>query len=121
MTGLETAATFSLRKNNVTVIDTLPDPDLGAIELDHTLAIMYAQTSGVKIKMLHKLVKVEDDAIIAENVDTNELVNIPADMVIISMGVCSNNALYEQFKDKFERVVNIGDPDVPARYRCGTV
>jgi NADPH-dependent 2,4-dienoyl-CoA reductase/sulfur reductase-like enzyme len=112
LTGLETAATFAARKNKVTVIDMLPEPNYEALPVDHLLAIGYAKGSGVDVRMSHKLLAVEDAAVVSENIQTKESVSIPADMVIISMGARPNDALYGEIKDKFEKVINVGDSAV---------
>jgi len=109
LTGLETAATFAARKNKVTVIDMLPEPNYESLPVDHLLAIGYAKGSRVDVRMSHKLLAVEDAAVVSENTLTNESVNIPADMVVISMGARPNDSLYEEIRDKFERVIKIGD------------
>ena len=108
LSGLETATTFAANDNRVTVIDMLPEPT-ETIAIDHAVVISHAIKSKVNIKMSHKLVEIKDDEVIAENMETNQIINIPADMVVISMGVQPDNVLYNQIKDKFEHVINIGD------------
>ena len=113
--ALETATTFAVNDNFVTVIDRLPEPP-ATIGIDHKLAISHALKSKVDIKMSHKLVEIKDHEVIAENMETNQIINIPADMVVISMGVQPDNVLYNQIKDKFEHVINIGDSN-----HCGKI
>jgi 2,4-dienoyl-CoA reductase-like NADH-dependent reductase (Old Yellow Enzyme family)/thioredoxin reductase len=109
LTGLETAATLAARQNKVTVIDMLPEPNYEALPVDHLLAIGYAKGSGVDLRMSNKLLSIEDNAVVSENMLTKESVSIPADMVIISMGARPNDALYEEIKDRFDKVIKIGD------------
>jgi heterodisulfide reductase subunit A-like polyferredoxin len=59
--------------------------------------------------MSNKLLSIEDNAVVSENMLTKESVSIPADMVIISMGARPNDALYEEIKDRFDKVIKIGD------------
>jgi len=47
--------------------------------------------------------------VLVKNMTNNEQVSVPADMVILSLGIRPNTDLYDEMKEKFENVYKIGD------------
>lgn len=111
LVGLECGATYASRGNKVTIIDMLPPSDPAATSTEQMLAMGHAMAAGIDIRMKHKLLEITQDAVKAENLETGESVSIPADEVVLSMGVSANNGLYNTIKDRFDRIYNIGDSD----------
>jgi thioredoxin reductase len=109
LVGLENSISFANRGNKVSIIDMLPPYDPEKSPVDLMLTFGHAMQCGVNIHMKHKLLEITDDAVIAENLDTGEKVSFPAQRVVFCMGVTSNNKLYEEIKDAFPRIYNIGD------------
>ena len=110
-TGLETARMLAVAGNEVTVVDMLPDaiPPI----TDHRLDLNYAREAGVKILMAHKVVRIEDSAVVVTDLATGEEKSLPSDKVIVALGVKSDHALYDEVKDRFQNVFNLGDSDKP--------
>lgn len=110
-TGLETARMLAVAGNEVTVVDMLPD-EIPPIT-DHRLDLNYAREAGVKILMAHKVVRIEDGAVVVTDMATGEEKSLPRDKVIVALGVKSDRALYDEVKDRFQNVFNLGDSDKP--------
>lgn len=110
-TGLETARMLAVAGNEVTVVDMLPD-EIPTIT-DHRLDLNYAREAGVKILMAHKVVRIEDSAVVVIDLVTGEEKSLPRDKVIVALGVKSDRALYDEVKDRFQNVFNLGDSDKP--------
>lgn len=110
-TGLETARMLAVAGNEVTVVDMLPD-EIPPIT-DHRLDLNYAREAGVKILMAHKVVRIEDSAVVVIDLVTGEEKSLPRDKVIVALGVKSDRALYDEVKDRFQNVFNLGDSDKP--------
>lgn len=110
-TGLETARMLAVAGNKVTVVDMLPD-EIPPIT-DHRLDLNYAREAGVKILMAHKVVRIEDNAVVVTDLVTGEEKSLPRDKVIVALGVKSDRALYDEVKDRFQNVFNLGDSDKP--------
>ena len=110
MVGLEMGATIAARKAaSVTLVDMLEPYNPATMAADLGIDLGYAMAAGVKLQMHHKLLEITDTAVIAENLDSHEKVSFPADRVVLAMGRKADNALYEEIKDQFDHVVNIGD------------
>lgn len=110
-TGLETARMLAVAGNEVTVVDMLPD-EIPPIT-DHRLDLNYAREAGVKILMAHKVVRIEDSAVVVTDMATGEEKSLPRDKVIVALGVKSDRVLYDEVKDRFQNVFNLGDSDKP--------
>lgn len=80
---------------------------------DHRLDLNYAREAGVKILMAHKVVRIEDSAVVVTDLATGEEKSLPRDKVIVALGVKSDHALYDEVKDRFQNVFNLGDSDKP--------
>lgn len=89
-TGLETARMLAVAGNEVTVVDMLPD-EIPPIT-DHRLDLNYAREAGVKILMAHKVVRIEDSAVVVTDMATGEEKSLPRDKVIVALGVKSDPA-----------------------------
>lgn len=109
MTGLETAEFLAERGNAITLI-----------EMDSVIArLAYGtQVRDVTSKLELKntvimtntaLNKIEDGYITIKNVITEEISSLPADYVVLSLGVRSQNQFDGQLKEKFERAFIVGD------------
>lgn len=56
-----------------------------------------------------RLMKILPDRVIVEDVKTAELTEIKADNVVLSLGVCPENTLYNELKDRMANVYAVGD------------
>lgn len=112
-TGTETATTFAEYGNNVTIIDMLPEPE--SVPLDTLFTNQHRDQAGVKVNMSRKLLQITENTVIAENIKDGGQEKYPCDFVVLSMGVRSENTLYNQIKELLPNVINIGDSNKPGK------
>lgn len=108
VTGLETAEVLAA-KNTVTVVEMTK----------HVGATLYAtvrlfltgrlQAAGVKIMTLKKLTEIRDNEVVLTDSKSGETTVIPADAVVLAMGVRPERSLAEQVLDEFDHVTLVGD------------
>lgn len=80
---------------------------------DHRLDLNYAREAGVTVLMAHKVARIEKDAVVVSDMATGEEKSLPRDKVIVALGVKSDRALYDEVKERFQNVFNLGDSDKP--------
>ena len=111
LVGIEVGMTLAEKGGKITLVDMLPPYNPMTMAADLGIELGRAMAGGVQLMMSHKLLEITDTAVIAENMDTGEKVEIPADRVVLAMGRKAQKALYEEIKDQFDIVVNIGDSE----------
>ena len=109
VTGLETAETLAA-DHKVTVVEML---DKVGGNLYPSVVMHLAQeimkTGGVIAKG-KALVSVEEDAVTVKDIASGETASIPADTVVLAMGVRSNRPEYDALKAEYKnRLVLAGD------------
>lgn len=109
MTGLETSELLCEQGNKVSIIEMADTVAPGAWfqQLDDALPKLKA--AGTEFYTSAKLLSIADDGIFVADLKTNTEKKIPCDMVVLSMGVKSDNTLYNQIKNSYKTVINIGD------------
>lgn len=109
MTGLETAELLCESGNTVSVIEMADEIAPGAW-FQHTDDILpKLKQYETKFYTSSKLIKIQKNRIIIENTKTRIISELPCNMVVLSLGVKPDNALYNEIKDSFKNVYNIGD------------
>ena len=109
MTGLETADLLAEQGNQVTIVEMADEIAPGTYH-QHTDDILpRLQSLGVEILTGWKLACVGQKDITLEPSCGGAQIQKPAQQVVMSVGVRSNNGLYEEIKKQFERVFLIGD------------
>lgn len=109
MTGLETGAYLAEQGNQVTVIEMEPGiaPGVWMQHVDDILPKL--EQAGVTFLTSRKLLEITKYNLILQDLNTEESSSLFVDAVVLSVGVRSENALYETLKDKFPQVGLIGD------------
>ena len=109
MTGLGTAALLASQGNKVTVVE-MADIQAPGTWMQHIDDIMpKLKKLGVEIITSHKLIKINKDNIVLSNIKNHKEKVIETENVVLSIGVCPENALYNEIKDKFGNVYMVGD------------
>lgn len=108
-TGLETAASLGSIGNRVTVIDMLPEPDPATMGIEDAIKIPRAKEFGVTFRMSHRILRMTNHSLVAKNMLTDEDVEIPADRIVLCLGLKPAKGLYEALSGKLERVYQVGD------------
>lgn len=110
MTGLETSELLVSKGNKVTVVEMADKIAPGAWfqQLDDALPVL--KKAGTEFLTSHKLLSVSSSGIELENLKEEKAVAIKVDFVVLSLGVRSDNSLYNDIKNSDSyKVYNIGD------------
>ncbi|MCM3585586.1 NAD(P)/FAD-dependent oxidoreductase [Mesobacillus maritimus] len=115
LTGLETAEFLAEKGNTVTVVEMADKIAPGAYF--QNVLDQLAKLNKLEVGLLpgHKLLKIEDDRIILEQVDNQEELILTVDAVILSLGVKPNTEIVEQLQNQFPNVKVIGDAKAPRK------
>lgn len=121
MTGLETSELLVSKGNKVTVVEMADKIAPGAWfqQLDDALPVL--KKAGTEFLTSHKLLSVSSSGIELENLKEEKAVAIKADFVVLSLGVRSDNSLYNDIKNSNSyKVYNIGDSNKIGRIANAT-
>jgi len=108
MTGLETAEILNENGNRVTVIEMAEEiaPGTWFQLVDDEMSRLQGHTRFLTGK---RLMKIEKDHIVVEDVKDSTLSEIPCQNVVLSMGVRPVNGLAKELKGKVPFVLTVGD------------
>ena len=121
MTGLETSELLVSKGNKVTVVEMADKIAPGAWfqQLDDALPVL--EKAGTEFLTSHKLLSVSSSGIELENLKENKAVAIKVDLGVLSLGVRSDNSLYNDIKSSDSyKVYNIGDSNKIGRIANAT-
>ena len=120
MTGLETSELLSEMGNKVSIIEMADEIAPGAWfqHIDDVLPKLKKHGTGFFVSS--KLTEIKKNGIVIENTKTHQTQEILCDLVVLSIGVKSDNALYEEIKNSFDMVYNIGDSSKIGRIHDAT-
>lgn len=121
MTGLETSELLVSKGNKVTVVEMADKIAPGAWfqQLDDALPVL--EKAGTEFLTSHKLLSVSSSGIELENLKEEKAVAIKVDFVVLSLGVRSDNLLYNEIKNSDSyKVYNIGDSNKIGRIANAT-
>jgi len=109
LTGLETAEILCEHGNTVTVLEMADEIAPGAWFqlIDDELSRL--KPKGVTFLTGSKLVEIKEGSIVVSSTKTGDKSDIPADSVVLSMGVAPVNKLHRELMDKLPQVHCIGD------------
>ena len=121
MTGLETSELLVSKGNKVTVVEMADKIAPGAWfqQLDDALPVL--EKAGTEFLTSHKLLSVSSSGIELENLKEKKAVASKVDLVGLSLGVRSDNSLYNDIKNSDSyKVYNIGDSNKIGRIANAT-
>lgn len=111
LTGLETAEMLIAKKNadTIHIVDMLPQIGMGMYPSIYKDVVKHY--AGFPVTMLpgHMLKEVTDTGLELLKTDTQEVVSIDADYVILAMGIKPDAAVRQAYEDAFDRVVVLGE------------
>ena len=118
MTGLEAAETLASHGSSVLVVEMADaiGPGVFVQHLDDILPRLKAL--NVEFLTGHKLTQVREHAISLKR--GGSVTELPVDLVVPALGIKRNNTLYNQLKEKMERVFPVGDACAPGRIANAT-
>ena len=109
MTGLETAEILNETGNEVTVLEMADEiaPGTWFQLVDDEMERL--KPYGTKFLPSHRLLEIQPGEIIAADHKAGRVVHIPADCVVLSLGVRPENRLVEELAKTLPRVYAVGD------------
>lgn len=109
MTGLETAELLASKGSEITIVEMLPNagPGLYPIILNDIMGRLLKFSPTILTS--HKLVGIDENGVIAEDMTKGEKVVLEADHVVLSLGVAPREDLVAEFEANFSNVVAVGD------------
>lgn len=114
MTGLETSEMLAENGNDITVVEMADSiaPGTWMQHIDDCMPRLKAH--GVKFIVGHKLTEITDRGIELNKVDTENILLVDADYIVLSLGVRPENKLYDDINGKLKNVYLIGDAEKQA-------
>lgn len=120
MTGLETSELLCELGNKVTIVEMADSIAPGAWFQSVDDALPKLKEANTKFLTFTKLKSINGKSITAIDLKHNKEIEIPCDMVVLSMGVKPNNSLFEEIKNEYKFVFNIGDSNKTGRIHNAT-
>ena len=116
MTGLETAEILNETGNRVTILEMADEiaPGTWFQLLDDELERL--TPCGTRFLTSHQLLEIREGEVIAADLKAGRIVHIPADTVVLSLGVRPEHRLADELKAALPRVYPVGDA-----VRSGTI
>lgn len=114
-TGLETAEFLCAKGNEVTVAEMLDAIGKGVYVQHYLDAMDKLSKYDVKYLPSHKLTEITADGAVLEDLKENKNVTVPADYVVLSLGVKSVNTLESECKKFCDKTFAVGDARQPGR------
>lgn len=108
MTGIETAEYLCAKGNTVTIVDMLDKVAPDGYRTNVADVMGRLAKHGAVYMLGHALQEIQDGAVLLEEVATKAQKSLPADAVVLSLGLKPNNALATALEDKYPVSV-IGD------------
>ena len=112
MTGLETTEKLNELGNKVTVIEMADTIAPGTWFQLYDDEMSRINGHGTEFKPGKRLMAIKENSVIVEDTKTSNLEEIPADEVVLSLGVRPVNALYNELKGRLDNVYLAGDDRV---------
>ena len=109
MTGLETAEILNETGNRVTILEMADEiaPGTWFQLLDDELERL--TPCGTRFLTSHQLLEIREGEVIAADLKAGRIVHIPADTVVLSLGVRPEHRLADELKAALPRVYPVGD------------
>lgn len=115
MTGLETSELLCSNGNKVTVVEMADSVAPGAWFQNVDDVLPKLKSANTRFLTSTKLASVCESGIHATNLKTGANFKIDCDLVVLSMGVKPDNVLYNEIKNSYKQVINIGDSQKTGR------
>lgn len=113
--GLEVAEFLCVNGNKLTIVEMQDKIGKGVYEELYNRMTARLKEYDICFLPSHKLVKIEGKRVWVEDLHSGGLKPLEADRVVLTMGVCPDNALAKELEPLFERVYTIGDALTPGR------
>ncbi|MDR1408844.1 MAG: NAD(P)/FAD-dependent oxidoreductase [Oscillospiraceae bacterium] len=115
LTGLETAEYLCAQGSLVSVIEMAEEVAPGAYHQHRDDVLPKLKRTGVTFYLGEKLTAIYPEGVKLKNVQTEMLRSIPIEAVVLSVGICPEDALKSELKSLGVPVIPIGDAAKPGR------
>ena len=106
--GTETAVLLSqVEGNQVTIVEMLPEIMRECSDCDRIVYSDMIRENGIRVLTSTQVREISDAGVVVEKQGRQE--TIPADYVLVAVGMKPNNDLYQALKAMGKRVYNVGD------------
>ncbi len=107
MTGLETAEILQNQGCSVSVVEMLPviGPDIFIVLQMAAMKRLIDTTFYPG----HQLKSIDDKGALLTNLNTNKMVHLEVDYIVLSLGVTPSNETVTDFDEKFDSIILLGD------------
>lgn len=115
MTGLETAEMLAFAKNRVNIYDMQAEMGLDIQKTPRAYQMGILDSCQVGRFCRHALTEIKEGSVVFKNLENGELVEVPADAVVLAMGVYRDNIVYNSLRERFGEieVKLVGDSNQP--------
>lgn len=120
MTGLETSELLCELGNKVTIVEMADSIAPGAWFQSVDDALPKLKAANTEFLTSTKLKSIGSDSITTIDFKRNTEIKIPCDMVVLSMGVKPDHSLFDEIKNDYKYVFNIGDSNKTGRIHNAT-
>jgi 2-enoate reductase len=111
LTGCETALWLAKQGKNVTIVEMLPGLMSGGLPIPHMNKLMVLDLLAfhhVKIMTCTRVEEIGEGCVIVTGENSLKQ-SLPADTVVLSIGLVPDNELFKQLDGRFARAYQIGD------------
>ena len=115
MTGLECAESLCMNGCEVSIVEMLDHVGAGMFSVVVADMMERINSFHAGVFTSHKLKAITAEGALTENLATGEEILIPADTVVLSLGVRPDTETAELFRQEFEHVLVIGDNEKSGR------
>lgn len=115
MTGLETAEMLAFAQNLVSIYDMIPEMGLDIQNIPRRYTFGILDHCQVQRYTKHALVEIKESAVVLKNLESGELVEHPADAVVLAMGTYRDDIVYNKLRERFSEmeIKVVGDSSKP--------
>ena len=115
MTGLECAESLCMAGHEVSIVEMLPNVGAGMFSVIVADMMSRINSYHPAVYTGHQLKAIREDGLTAVNLSTGEEVFLPADTVVLSLGVRPDTETAEVFRAAFDQVIVVGDNEKSGR------
>ncbi|MBO6093671.1 MAG: FAD-dependent oxidoreductase [Oscillospiraceae bacterium] len=115
MTGLECAEGLCMSGCEVSIVEMLPNVGAGMFSVIVADMMERIRSYHPGIYTSHKLKAITEQGVLAEDLSTGEDLFLPADTVVLSLGVKPDTETAEAFRQAFDHVIVVGDNEKSGR------
>jgi len=109
----ETAEFIANQGNSVYLVEMLSEIGTGGGLINKMDLMQHLFVANVESLTNHKLNSIGEKSIKLQNLKENKEIELEVDKVVMALGVRSDNKLYAEIKDNFNKVYLIGDAAAP--------